>query len=267
LKKIRTFIALYLTTVLATGLATVAFASEDIPPASERETAVSPSTANTQPDGPLIPETPQDGVVVDMEQDGTRQIYFFNSEGDPVSEEKELSPAETTVEQESPGLTLADYQALNDAVGQETERGSLSPAMGAQYNDSIAVSEYDDIQDTDTFDVPVMALPETTVPIATDTPADPATTDAATDAADVANSPALDGTAGSNNPDTGAGTTTDDDLNPDIVNGTTSQDNFNPNIVTGDTANPETGAASSLPLIVTALVAFGSVPVLLRKKK
>jgi hypothetical protein len=259
LKKIRTFIALYLTTVLATGLATVAFASEDIPPASERETEITPPAANTQPDVPLVPETPQDGVVVDVEQDGTRQIYFFNSEGDPVSEEKELSPAETTVEQENPGLTLADYQALNDAVGQETERGSLSPAMGEQYNDSIVVSEYDDIQDADTFDVPVMALPEAPVPIATD----PVTTDAA----DVANSPALDGTAGSSNPDTGAGTTTDDDLNPDIVNGTTSQDNFNPNIVTGDTANPETGAASSLPLIVTALAAFGSVPVLLRKKK
>jgi hypothetical protein len=269
LKKIRTTIAFLLTAMLATGAATVAFASEDIPPASERETEISPPpVTQTQPDETLIPEATQDGVSVDIERDGTRRIYFFSSEGDPISEEREFVAAEETpVVQESPSLTLADYQALNDAVGEDTNRGFLSPALGAQYNDSIRVNEFDDIQDTDTFDVPVMALPETPVPIAADAATDTATADTATDPAAVANSPALDGTAGSNNPDTGAGTTTDDDLNPEIVTGTTSQDNFNPNIVTGDLANPETGAASSLPLLVTALAAIGSVPVLLRKKE
>jgi hypothetical protein len=269
LKKIRTTIVFLLTTMLATGAATVAFASEDIPPASERETEIStPPAAQTQPDGILIPEASQDGAQVEVEQDGTRRIYFFSSEGDPISEEREFVAAEETpVVQENSSFTLADYQALNDAVGEDTGRGSLSPALGAQYNDSIRVNEFDDIQDTDTFDVPVMALPETPVPIAADAATDPATTDTATDPAAIADSPALEGTAGSNNPDTGAGTTTDDDLDPDIVNGTTSQDNFNPNLVTGDTANPETGAASSLPLIMTALAAFASVPVLLRKKE
>jgi hypothetical protein len=212
----------------------------------------------------LIPETPpQEGGTMQSELDGTRRIYFFNSEGTPATEEREFVAAETPpVVPENPTLSLADYQALNDAVGEETNNVPLIPALGARYNDSIRVNESDDVQDADTFDVPVMASPETPIPIAADSPTDPAI---------VADSPALDGTAGSNNPDTGAaGTTTQDDLNPEIVDGITSQDNFNAGIVTGDTAdtaNPETGAASSLPLIVTALAALGSVPVLLRKKK
>jgi hypothetical protein len=217
----------------------------------------------------LIPETPpQEGGTMQSERDGNRLIYFFSSEGTPAAEEKEFVAAETPpVEPENPTLSLADYQALNDAVGEETNNTPLIPALGARYNDSIRVNESDDVQDADTFDVPVMASPETPIPIAADSPTDPA----ATDPAIVADSPALDGTAGSNNPDTGAaGTTTQDDLNPEIVDGITSQDNFNAGIVTGDTAdtaNPETGAARSLPLIVTALAALGSVPVLLRKRK
>jgi hypothetical protein len=231
----------------------VAFASEDIPPASERQTeANSPATEGPQGNTLTPEEATQGEVLMDFDQDGTRQIYFFSHDEDTLNEERQLNAVETPVVEENHSLSLADYQALNDAMGEESNRSSLIPALGARYDDSILANEYDDIQDTDTFDVPVMALPETPVPIATDTPTDPATTDAPTDPtttdapADreaVANSPALDGTEGNNNPDTGAGD------------------------VTGEPANPNTGAASSLPLIVTAMLALGASPVLLRKKE
>lgn len=158
-------------------------------------------------------------------------VTAFAAEDIPPAGELGTRSAETVQSpevKEPPTYSVQDYQDMNDELADPTGRKDTSPALGTRYGNELIVNTPDDVMDEDSFPVEAAnAIPDTAIPMA-DTP----------DEAEA----------------------NEGDATPEeIANDTTTPEQTN--------ANPATGAADVLPLLLTAIASLGAAPMILRKKK